>query len=74
MYIKIKAVPGAKKELFEQEKENVFKIKVKEPARMNLANKRIIELVARHFKVPTRKVKIVSGHHHPHKLLSVEIV
>ena len=72
MYIKIKATPGAKKESFEQKSETVFEIKVKERAQKNLANKRILELVAAHFKVPRGMVRIVSGHHSPLKLIFIE--
>ena len=72
MYIKVKATPGAKKELFEKEKEGYFKISVKERAQKNMANRRIIELVARHFKVPLGKVRIVNGHRSPSKLLFIE--
>ncbi len=73
MYVKVKTTPGTKKESFVKESETVFKISVKEPAKRNLANKRIIELVAKHFKVLEGKVRIISGHHHPSKLLYVEI-
>ena len=72
VYIKVKATPGARKELLEKEEEDVFRISVKEPAQRNFANKRIVELIARYFKVPLGKVRIINGHHHPSKLLSVD--
>lgn len=72
MYIKVYATPGAKKESFEKEKDGYFKILVKERAERNQANGRIIELIARHFKVPRNKVRIVNGHRHPSKLLYIE--
>lgn len=72
-YVKVKVTPGTKKESFEQVKENVFVAKVKESARMNLANRRIIVLVASHFKVATGKVRIVNGHRRPTKLLSIDV-
>ena len=73
MYIKVKTTPGAKKESFIEEKENVFRVSVKEKAERNQANKKVIELVARHFKVPTGKVRITNGHHHPIKLIYINI-
>jgi uncharacterized protein YggU (UPF0235/DUF167 family) len=73
MYIKVNVFTGAKKEIFEQKSNNHFKISVKEKAERNEANTRVLELVAEHFKVSKNKVKIVNGHHHPSKLLSIDI-
>ncbi|MEZ4103289.1 MAG: DUF167 domain-containing protein [Candidatus Paceibacterota bacterium] len=53
--------------------ENRLEIHVKEPAEQNLANKRVLELVSERLGVPVKKIKIINGHHHPVKLLSVEI-
>ncbi|MDO8624350.1 MAG: DUF167 family protein [bacterium] len=73
MYIKASVHAGAKKEMFEKVSEDHFNISVKEPAKQNLANRRVCELVARHFKIPVAKVRIVNGHHSPSKLLSVSV-
>ena len=72
MYVKVKVTPGAKKELFKEEKKDMFRVSVKEPAKKNLANKKIIMLIARHFKVPLESVRIVNGHRHSSKLISIE--
>ena len=72
MYIKVKATPNTKKESLQEKKEDSFLISVKEPARKNLANKRILELVAEHFEVPVDTVRIVSGHHSPSKLIYID--
>jgi len=71
MYIKVRALTGAKKEDLVVESENKLKVSVREKARGNLANKRICQLVAGHFGVSVSKVRIISGHHHPLKLISV---
>lgn len=73
MYIKAKVFAGVKKEVFKEIGENRFEIHVKEPAKRNLANIKVVELVAIHFGISPKKVRIVNGHHHPVKLLSVEI-
>lgn len=73
MYIKAIVITGAKKENFLKKKENVFEISVKEKAERNLANDKVIELLASYFKVSNKKVKIINGHHHPHKLLAVDV-
>lgn len=73
MYIKAVVVADAKKEKFTEKSKDHFDISVKEKAEKNMANKRVIELLALHFKVSARKVRIINGHHHPHKLLAVDI-
>ena len=51
--------------------ENRFEIKVKEKAEKNLANKRIIEILAQYFGIKEKDVKIINGHHHQSKLISI---
>lgn len=73
MYIKVKASPGAKKESFEEKTPDTFYISVKEPAERNLANGRIVALIAAHFGVAENRVRIVSGHRSRSKILSVDV-
>jgi uncharacterized protein YggU (UPF0235/DUF167 family) len=71
MYIHVKVVAGAKKESFKIKSEDHFEISVKEKAERNQANTRVLALVAEHFKVSTKKVRIINGHKHPSKLIVV---
>ena len=71
MYIKVRVTAGAKKESFEKVSDDHFVVSVKEPAEQNRANKRVIELVALHFGVPTGKVRLISGHHSPSKIVDI---
>ena len=73
MYIKVRVVAGSKKEEVILEKPNYFKIFVREKAKQNMANKRILEIIAREYHVREADVRIVSGHHSPSKLLSVDV-
>ena len=73
MYIKVRVRAGAKKESFVVASSDHFEISVKEPAEENRANKRVIELVAKHFQIPTAKVRIKSGHHAPSKMLTISV-
>jgi uncharacterized protein YggU (UPF0235/DUF167 family) len=73
MYIKVRVVAGSKKEQVILEKPNYFKIFVREKAKQNMANDRILEIIAREYHVPSAKVRIVNGHHSPSKLLSVDV-
>ena len=72
MYISARVVVGAKKESVEVVGKGRLKIAVKEPAAQNLANRRVLALVARHLKLPTNKVRLVSGHRSPSKIFSVD--
>ena len=73
MYAKVSAVPGAKKEKVSVLKNGTLKVEVREQALQNLANKRITELVALHYRVPTNMVHMLSGHRSRNKLFSVDI-
>ncbi len=73
MYIKARVSAGMKKESFVQKSPDTVHIAVKERAERNMANSRVIELVAAHFTVPKGKVRIISGHQSPSKILSLEI-
>jgi uncharacterized protein YggU (UPF0235/DUF167 family) len=71
-YIHVKVTAGAGQETFKKLKEDHFQASVKEKAENNMANKRVLERVAKYFKVPISKVRIVNGHRHPSKLLVIE--
>lgn len=72
MYLKVIVKTQAKKESLILKTEDHFLVSVKEKAKGNLANKRVLEIIALYFKVPKEKVRIVNGHHHPHKLIVVD--
>lgn len=73
MFVKVKVVAGSKKEEIKKNKENSFLILVKEKAERNLANRRVCEIIAEHFKVSTKSVRIINGHQSPSKILSVNL-
>ncbi len=62
----------AGRESFREKSKDHFEVSVREEALRNMANKRVVELVALHFKVPVKKVRIVNGHRSLSKLLVVE--
>ncbi|MDD4988992.1 MAG: DUF167 domain-containing protein [Candidatus Pacebacteria bacterium] len=72
MYIHIKVKTGARREEFKKISEDHFSVSVREKPERNMANKKICELVAEHFKNTLSKIKMISGHHSPSKILSVE--
>lgn len=73
MYIKVHVVAGAKKELVQKVSATHYKLSVKEPAERNLANKRVLELIAEQLGIAKNKVRIVNGHQSPSKMLSVDV-
>ena len=74
MYISVRVSAGQGKESVEEMKNGRLKICVKEPAKQNLANRRVTELLAAHFKLPISRVRLINGHQSPSKLFSVEEV
>ena len=70
MFVHVKVRTKQKKELFIQISELRFEASIKEEPKQNKANARIIEILKTHFNAGL--VKIVSGHHHTCKLLSVQ--
>jgi len=72
MYIKVKVSAGAKKESIVRISSDHFEISVKEKAERNMANKKVVEIIGDFFALSAGKVKIVSGHHSPGKILNVE--
>lgn len=72
MYIRVSVKPEAKKEELKQVADDRFSIAVKVPAKNNAANLRVLEIIAGVFKVPKKTVRLISGHHHPHKIISID--
>lgn len=70
MYIHVRIKTKQKRESITQISELKYEIHVKEEAKQNRANTRMLEIVKEHFKV--KDVKIVSGHHSSSKLLSIK--
>lgn len=71
MFIKVRVRARAKKESLEAVSKNHLFISVKEKTEQNLANRRVIEIVAEHFGVRAAEVQIITGHRSPSKMLSV---
>jgi uncharacterized protein (TIGR00251 family) len=63
--------PNAKKAGVAQLADGTYRIAVIAPARDGKANEAVIELVARHLRVPKSRVKIIRGFSSRHKLLEV---
>jgi len=71
MYVRVSVYPGSKKESVKNVGKSRFEVKVKEPSERDLANIKVMELIAGEYKVSSKSVRIVSGHHSSRKILSV---
>lgn len=72
MNVRVKVFPGSKKESISVGKNGVLSISVKEPAEENRANTRVRELLARHFGVTERSVRMETGRRSPTKRFIIE--
>lgn len=72
MYLHVKVTPNNKREEILIEKENYWKISVKEPNERNLANKRVLEILREHYP-NSKQIRIINGHTSPSKLFSLDI-
>lgn len=72
MYVRVRAVPGARKEQILEVDDKELVIHVKEPAQRNMANKRIMQIIAERFYVPVRAVHQLSGFRSPTKVFSID--
>ena len=71
MLVRVRVKAGARKERFAETAPGKFEADVKEEAERNAANGAVIALVAHHFGVPEKSVRIVSGHRRPNKTIRV---
>ena len=71
MYIKVKVIPDSKKDEIKALGPNRYEIKVKAPAERGLANEAVITLLAKHLKLPSSHLRLISGHHERSKMISV---
>jgi len=72
VYIHVKVKAGVKTESLKKKSEDHFEVSVREKAERNMANSRVVEMLAEYLKVPRNKVRIVNGHRSPSKLLIIE--
>lgn len=73
MKILVKVKTKAKEERLEKTGEGVFVVWVKEPAEKGKANAAVIKAIAKHFKVPQGKVRIVIGLASRQKVVIIEL-
>lgn len=72
MYIRVHVYPERKVEEIKQKKEGVFEIYVKEKTQENQANDRVLAILKKYPAFINKHIRLVNGHHRPHKLFLIE--
>ena len=61
MRIRVKVKPNAKKEEIKKIEDDFYEIRVSVVPEKGKANKRVIEVLSKYFKVPKSKISLVRG-------------
>ena len=70
MKIQVKVKPGSKNEEVTQKGDTLI-VTTKEPPKEGRANRQVIKLLAKHFKVPQNQVKLISGFKKRDKVIEI---
>jgi len=68
--IQVKVKPGSKNEEVTQKGDTLI-VTTKEPPKEGRANRQVIKLLAKHFKVPQNQVKLISGFKKRDKVIEI---
>jgi uncharacterized protein (TIGR00251 family) len=72
MKINVLVIPNAKESEVVKIKDADYRIRVDAPASEGKANKRLIEILAEHFRVKRSSVKILKGFKNRNKIISID--
>jgi uncharacterized protein (TIGR00251 family) len=72
MLIHVKVEAESKTDEILKKRETSYLVKVKAPRERNEANMSLLRLLAQYFAVPSNKVRIITGHHMPSKIVEIE--
>ena len=71
MLIKVKANVLSKEDKVIKKSEDNFEVFVKVDAQRNMANKKIIELLAEYFNLPQYRIKMIKGFKESNKIFNI---
>ena len=72
MRIKVKVKPNSRSNEVSEKEKDYYEVKVSVPPEKGKANKKVIELLSKHFKIPKSKISIVSGELFKEKVIEIE--
>jgi len=70
MKIAVRAIPNAKK-VEVKEKDGILRVKINLPPAEGKANKRLLEILAKHFSIPKSRIKIIRGGSSKNKIIEI---
>ncbi len=71
MRISVKVKPNARQNSINQVGENAFEVRVTVPPEKGKANKKVIELLAKHFHTAKSNIELVSGETSKEKVFEI---
>ncbi len=72
MHIKVKVYPDQTKEKVIRNDDGSYDLYIREPAREGMANRRVLSILSEQINPKPKRIKIVSGHISPAKIIEVE--
>ena len=69
MYIKVRVITGAPKEVIQKIEDDVIEMYLREPPERNLANRKVLSIIRDMY--PNMPVRMINGHHSPSKMILV---
>jgi len=71
VHIKVRVSAGAKKDEVTELAPDTLVVSVRAKPERNEANRRMLELVAKHLGIAMGRIRLIHGHHSPAKILEV---
>ncbi|MDR1366911.1 MAG: DUF167 domain-containing protein [Puniceicoccales bacterium] len=71
MRLSLKVIPNAARSEIIVEENGDLKVKVQAPPEDGKANKAVIQLLAKHFRVPKNRIRIIAGQKSSQKIIEV---
>lgn len=72
MRIKVKVKPNSRSNEVKELEKDYYEVKVSVPPEKGKANKKVVELLSKHFKIPKSKINIISGELFKEKVIEIE--
>ncbi len=73
MIVKVKVKPNAKKEEIKELGKDYYEIRVTVVPEKGKANKKVIEILSKHLKVPKSRIKLIRGETSREKLFEIDM-
>ncbi|MCU1339553.1 MAG: hypothetical protein JWO19_5134 [Bryobacterales bacterium] len=74
MTVRVKVIPRSKKnEVSGELADGTIKVYVTAPPEKGKANEQVCAVLAAHYRIPLKAVRILSGHGNPRKLVRIDL-